>query len=192
MIKDFIYHREEFVRPEHCKDFIDFFEKHPEYQCEGTLGSSNKVDERYKKCTEMYFKEEEGVWVFELLKNILEPCCNEYKKIYPFLNEVNGWKICSSCKIQKYNPGEGYFKLHCENEGSSGYRSRRLIAWMVYLNDVKEGGYTFFPSQDRKFSPKAGDILMWPAYWTHPHQGVVSETCNKYIITGWYTFISDT
>ena len=59
---------------------------------------------------------------------------------------------------------------------------------MVYLNDVTDGGETEFPTQDKKFSPRAGDVLIWPAYWTHPHRGIVSESQVKYIATGWYAF----
>ena len=59
---------------------------------------------------------------------------------------------------------------------------------MVYLNDVTEGGHTKFPNQNRKFQPRRGDILMWPAYFTHTHCGVTSKTQTKYIVTGWCSF----
>ena len=34
-----------------------------------------------------------------------------------------------------------------------------------------------------------GKTLIWPADWTHTHRGVGSLTEEKYIITGWYSFI---
>ena len=49
---------------------------------------------------------------------------------------------------------------HCENNGSvDGNIERRLIALMVYLNTVTDGGQTHFPTQNI-FSPKVGDVLM--------------------------------
>ena len=60
---------------------------------------------------------------------------------------------------------------------------------MIYLNDVTEGGYTEFPSQNKLFQPRTGDILIWPAFWTHPHRGITSKTQTKYIITGWHVHI---
>ena len=33
-----------------------------------------------------------------------------------------------------------------------------------------------------------GRLVIWPAYWTHFHRGIISETETKYIATGWYTF----
>ena len=56
---------------------------------------------------------------------------------------------------------------------------------MIYLNDVTDGGYTEFPNQKKKYQPRAGDILIWPAYFTHPHNGIVSKKNKKYIVTGW-------
>ena len=115
----------------------------------------------------------------------------EYKKKYPFINQVRPFNIHSVYKMQRYLPGEGYFTLHCENDGPdfTGERSEMLIlAWMIYLNDVTDGGYTEFPSQNTKFQPRRGDLLIWPAYFTHPHRGIVSKTQVKYILTGWYAF----
>ena len=57
------------------------------------------------------------------------------------------------------------------------------------LNDVEDGGETYFTSQDIKIPPKAGSFIVWPAYWTHPHHGLVSNTQTKYIATGWFTFL---
>ena len=65
---------------------------------------------------------------------------------------------------------------------------KRILAWMIYLNDVTDGGHTAFPTQNKKFQPRRGDVLSWPAYFTHPHRGIVSKTQTKYIITGWYNF----
>ena len=106
-----------------------------------------------------------------------------------FLYECARWDISHTFKIQKYLPNEAYFILHTENTGLvDGFAERRLIAWMLYLNDVTDGGETEFPSLDIKFQPKRGSMLMWPAYWTHPHRGLPSLTQIKYIITGWFSF----
>tara|TARA_R100001015_G_C4503115_1_gene77034 strand:- start:49 stop:603 length:555 start_codon:yes stop_codon:yes gene_type:complete len=119
----------------------------------------------------------------------LRDMCGKYIEKYPFLTRIESWKIDICLKIQKYNPHEGYFNLHCENDGKifDGY-DKRLIAFMVYLNDVTDGGETEFVTQGVKFQPRCGDILMWPAYWTHPHRGIPSPSQVKYIITGWYIF----
>ena len=63
------------------------------------------------------------------------------------------------------------------------------IVWkFISLNDVEEGGSTYFNHYDLDIKPKKGLTLIWPAEWTHSHKGNVLKTGFKYIITGWLTF----
>jgi len=174
-----------------CDGVIDFFESNKERHFAGTAGPHCVQDPKHKLDTELV------VDLGELCENKkLEPVAtvlynawSEYTQKHPFLRKVAFWSISPTFKIQKYNPNEAYFTEHCENDGSvDGNMERRLIALMVYLNTVTDGGQTHFPTQNISFSPKVGDVLMWPAYWTHPHHGIPSPTQTKYIITGWYVF----
>ena len=116
----------------------------------------------------------------------MQSCIRDYRQKYPKIDLLNRWDIFDVFKLQRYKPGEGYFNEHCENSGVGNMG--RVLAWMIYLNDVTDGGYTKFPNQNRKFQPRRGDILMWPAYFTHTHYGIVSKTQTKYIVTGWCTY----
>ena len=174
-----------------CDAVIDFFESNKERQFPGSVGAEVKYDPKSKIDTELRFDLRELVEDerLEPVGNALYNAWEEYRQIYPFLNKLAGWRISHAFKIQKYNPNEAYFLEHCENDGGEdGNMERRLIALMVYLNTVTDGGQTRFPTQNISFSPKVGDVLMWPAYWTHPHHGIASPTQTKYIITGWYVF----
>ena len=61
----------------------------------------------------------------------------------------------------------------------------RVLAWMLYLNDVDEGGETEFLYQHVRFKPKRGDFLVWPGGFTHTHRGNPPISNDKYICTGW-------
>ena len=61
---------------------------------------------------------------------------------------------------------------------------------MTYLNDVNDGGATYFSHYDLEVKPIKGLTLIWPAEWTHAHRGNVLKTGLKYIITGWLHFPS--
>tara|TARA_Y100001970_G_scaffold288142_1_gene414593 strand:- start:1721 stop:2296 length:576 start_codon:yes stop_codon:yes gene_type:complete len=184
--KDFILHKKGYYSAEECQQLINYYEWNSSFHREGRLGPDYRVDHKSKKCTEM------GVNICEndLLFDKLQDCLEEYKEDFPFLNEVQRWDFFPKYNIQKYNPTEGYFSLHCENSGKGKEFVDRNLAWMVYLNDVTDGGETEFPTQGKKFSPGVGDVLIWPAYWTHPHRGIVSMTQTKYIATGWCCYIN--
>jgi len=109
----------------------------------------------------------------------------KYNQKYSFKNsgEDSLYEI-TDFKIQKTLPTEGYHIWHYENEGYN-YRNR-VITWMVYLNDVKEGGETEFLHQSLRVKPKQGTILVWPAGFTHIHRGNPPLSGEKYVVTGWF------
>ena len=188
---NFIQHSSGVLSHQECNAVIDFFETNEQRQEIGMVGNEGRVDVKSKIDTEIYIDIRELIEDNRLnpVAKALKKSCDEYIKNYPFLEKIVGWHVYHDFKIQRYNPNEAYFTEHCENGGvRDGSMERRLIALMVYLNTVTDGGQTRFPSQNISFSPKVGDILMWPAYWTHPHHGIVSPTQTKYIITGWYVF----
>ena len=187
--KDHILHKKGFISQKDCDFFINWFEERTDLHERGTVDGNLYETPDEKQDTEIYLNTSKN---FSLIcSNCLNYGIEEYKKKYPFINQVRTFNIHSAYKMQRYLPGEGYFTLHCENDGPdfTGESSEMLIlAWMIYLNDVTDGGYTEFPSQNTKFQPRRGDLLIWPAYFTHPHHGIVSKTQVKYILTGWYIF----
>ena len=109
----------------------------------------------------------------------------EYSNEFAVLNDFQ--KHDNYCfKMQKTKIGGGYHVWHCEtmNKKTCG----RVLAWMVYLNDVEEGGETEFLYQHIRIKPKQGTLIMWPAGFTHTHRGNPPLSNNKYVITGWVEF----
>lgn len=90
-------------------------------------------------------------------------------------------------KIQKTLPKEGYHVWHCEHSWV-GEDSKRVLAWLVYLNDVEEGGETEFLYQSMRVKPKKGTAVVFPAAFTHLHRGNPPLSGEKYIVTGWFTY----
>ena len=56
---------------------------------------------------------------------------------------------------------------------------------MLYLNNVPDGG-TEFKYQNIITPAVKGNLIIWPADFTHTHKGVISKTKEKYIATGWF------
>lgn len=108
-------------------------------------------------------------------------CLFHYINEYTYLGNFS--YVSSLCLLQKTEPTNGYHLFHAENVNWN--LNNRTMAWMVYLNDVEEGGETEFLYQKRKVKPKKGTILIWPGGYTHLHRGNPPMS-DKYIATGWY------
>lgn len=88
-------------------------------------------------------------------------------------------------KFQRTPPGGGYHLWHYEN-ASYDCSSRELV-WMIFLNDIEEGGETEFMYQKRRIKPTAGTCVIFPAGYTHVHRGgFLMGDQDKYIVTGWH------
>ena len=91
-------------------------------------------------------------------------------------------------QMQRYRKGEGNYNYwHCETFPQKGSTEplHRALVFMYYLNDVEEGGETDFYYQERSLKPKAGQMVIAPAYFTHTHRGRTPVSNDKYILTSW-------
>ena len=187
---DFIYHVKGAFSVDQCNNLIKFYNDHEKYHKQGTLiGDNTKLYSKLKKCTEIFISTDLLIKskYFKSFDSTMIKIIDNYKMKYNFLNYTKKWGMNKIFKIQKYLPSEGYFATHCENDGVRD-GCMRMLAWMVYLNTVTDGGETEFPCQGVKFQPHCGDVLIWPAYWTHPHHGLTSPSQEKIIMTGWYSY----
>jgi prolyl 4-hydroxylase len=95
------------------------------------------------------------------------------------------------CTILHYQAGQ-FYKRHIDNillasrfqEVEQGIPTRD-ISIVGYLNDDFEGGETYFDRQDLKVTPTAGSVLVFPAYFTHPHESLPVRQGQKYAFTSW-------
>lgn len=113
-----------------------------------------------------------------------------YNIQYPILQKLRRHRV-KHIKIQKTLPSQGYHTWHCELDGSLNTNDR-VLSWILYLNDVKDGGETEFLYQSLRFSPKQGTFILFPAHFTHTHRGNPPLTNTKYIATGWVEFLNTT
>ena len=108
-----------------------------------------------------------------------------YTQKYSYLKSLASHTILD-VKIQKTKIGGGYHTWHCENAEMKA--RNRILAFMVYLNDVDEGGETEFLYQKCRFKPEKNTLLVWPSQFTHVHRGNPPLSNDKYIITGWVEY----
>ena len=166
-----------------CRRIISWFENSKDISL-GKVGDG-VIDISKKDCSEikMNFLKDPKDINFMILNYLIEGL-KKYKKKNPEINDyIYPWGTCPDWNLQKYLPKQGYHGTHCE--ATCPEVNFRVMAWMIYLNTVKDKGGTHFPLQRKTTSAEEGKLVLWPAYWTHIHHGVVSPTETKYIATGW-------
>ena len=187
---DFIGIYDDALSKKECEILINQFEKSDKIQQGSTASGHNPG---MKDCLELHCNLEEGCVITNILRPKLISYMNKYVKKYRFhenkgaLDLIYTWGCCKWFNIQKYDgKDDGYKQWHCE-QGRCNVSSKRILAWMFYLNDAKSGTeFAYFPT----INPKAGRCAIWPSSWTHLHKGVTPNKGVKYIATGWFSYDS--
>lgn len=112
--------------------------------------------------------------------------------INPFVGEI--------LQVQKYLPGQ-YYKEHYdffsplapEYKVYTEWMGQRTWTSMVYLNDVEEGGETYFKHLNLKVKPKEGTAIFWNNLYPFGipnlktmHEALPPLSGNKYVATKWW------
>ena len=167
-----------------CDALIQYHEDSPAKR-EGIMaGRGGKVDKEAKDSIDVALPPSQLASAYlELLNRAAE----KYAEKYPWSVKLVPWGVVEPIGIQHYKLGGGYKIWHFERDNSNDQIARRHLAFMTYLNDVEGGGGTEFFHQALTVQAEKGLTLIWPAEWNFTHRGVVSQTQEKYIITGWFS-----
>ena len=171
-----------------CDDLITYFESNVAAQKAGVtgLGRDLSAKDRIDISIAPNQLELPGNEVFKTYVNSLFACYKDYLAQWPFLEQIGQNLEMGKFNLGRYQRGQHFQKMHAERSGLGSLH--RVLAWMTYLNDVDEGGETYFDHYNLTIKPRKGVTLIWPAEWTHAHKGNVLLGESKYMITGWLTF----
>ena len=114
------------------------------------------------------------------------------------LSELTGISIKNMEWLQflKYEVGQMHGSHHDFIDGQvSTQAGPRILTVFMYLNDVEEGGGTYFEELDVTVLPKRGRVLIWPNVldqnpiapdWRTIHDALPVENGVKYGANAWY------
>jgi hypothetical protein len=120
----------------------------------------------------------------------LEKNLQAYAQAFPTLQQLVSGPATKRTPplLERIEPGQG-FGMHID--ASVAGTHDRMVAVLMYLKDVEQGGETQFPFQSIQIRPRAGMMLLFPPYWTHPHQGVSPVSGLKYNLTSYVVVDND-
>ena len=172
-----------------CDKIIAYYEKNKGKQIQGQTGRGTiRLETKNRRDISMSPKELnlKGNEIFNEYFATLFEFYKDYNKQWPFLASIVSKLEIGKFNIGKYIKGQHFQKTHTERASLGSLH--RLLAFMTYLNDVEDGGSTYFSHYDLDIKPQKGLTIIWPAEWTHAHKGNIINSGSKYIITGWLTF----
>lgn len=125
--------------------------------------------------------------IFETLWEVVD----YYKGTFPSLMQPDSKEYCmvsdTGYQIQQYKQNTGFYNTHIDGSPWVRGASLRVLGIIIYLNTVTHGGGTNFPFHQTTVDAVAGRVALFPAYWTHPHEGLMPLSSDKWIVS---TFIN--
>ena len=86
--------------------------------------------------------------------------------------------------VLKYQDGMEYRKHH----DCGGPHDKRVVSMLIYLNDGYVGGQLEFPNLGVTYTPKAGDLVLFPSNYTFAHIAHPVTSGTKYAIVSWMSY----
>jgi hypothetical protein len=170
-----------------CDRIIDYH-KNSNYRHNGYFGSredNHNVDKSIKDSIDCQLV---GEMKYEYI-SYLKESFDLYVEKYPYCNNYGSWDIREDIMIQHYKPHGGFKVWHTERGGAQTPSVSRHMTWITYLNDVEDEGGTEFFHQKIKVKAEKGLTIVFPTDWTFTHKGVPSPTEEKWIVTGWWSYV---
>ena len=169
-------------------ELIAYFEKHAGKQATGTTSGGTRLHTKDRVDISITPNELNlpANQIFKIYIDKLFACYQDYLVQWPFLEQMGEKLEIGAFNFGRYQKGQHFQQIHSERMSLNTLH--RVFAWMTYLNDVDEGGETYFSHYDISIKPKKGLTIIWPAEWTHAHRGNVLLEGTKYMLTGWISF----
>lgn len=174
-----------------CGDLIDLFNQNKDQQIKGKIFNQLKgycADPSVKDSVDFALNLTSPYAAVQKYLSELRIITEKYYKSFPSANAYGEWGMTTGFNIQYYKPGGGYKNWHTES--ACLHNCSRHLVWMTYLNDVWIGGGTKFKHQRKTIWARRGKTVIWPSDWTYTHKGQIAPFENKYIITGWYNWMT--
>ena len=176
---------ERLLEPELCNHILQVTEQ---FELEQAGIELQKIDTQIRSNSSLYLDNN-----YPLLKSTNDLLLSKVSAIQKLLYQHYGiaFPHSETCTILRYQPGQ-FYKRHVDNlllrsrleEAAKGIPIRD-VSIVGYLNGGFAGGETYFDRQNLKVKPQMGNVVVFPAFWTHPHQSLPVTEGVKYSFVTW-------
>lgn len=198
-INDFVFVKDNAFSDEFCDGLIQDFEKYNSQNLTSEGRSGLGVDYNVKRSMDINLfsynelNEKYSAQIGEKFNHYLS---NEYLVNLPFNDKFDSSKelfygntYYECFNVQKYDKLKGHYNAWHIETGTLDF-SKRLFVFLLYLNDVDQGGQTEIFYSGHKIQPKKGRLVIWPSTFPYVHKGHMPISDDKYILTTWLSYSS--
>ena len=196
-LNNFVFVKEDAFSSKFCDEVIQDFELYKNTGRARAGQSGVGIDNTVKNTTDLNildFPELKAKYNVELNNTFNYLLSEEYLGQLPFQEEFGKSTLFFSptfyeiFQIQKYDQNKGHYNgWHAETGDFE--MSRRMFVFILYLNDVNEGGETELLYTGLKVKPQKGKLLIHPASYPFVHKGHTPISDSKYILTTWLSYV---
>jgi len=169
-----------------CRQWVDYLEKQPRALAQvldrnaSTPDNPVFVEDKARVCHEV-----KGGDIQESINTTVK---NAYLKFAEVTKRTMEWMEMPH--VLRYEPG-GYYVSHADSaerdeESKDWYKvNDRDLSLLLYINDDFTGGGLSFTRWNCRFSPKVGDLLIFPSDHRYEHCAHVVDSGFRYAVVSW-------
>ena len=181
---------------EECRLMIDHFESSPSDHFDGAVivKGAVTVDATYKKNTELWITElaQKGStrWISadSLLATMVQKHLGLYQDANAIISTQQNPFSDEGFRLKRYNSGgDEHHAYHADSGGETACKPHRILAVLLYLNDVEEGGETVFLNQGFSITPVCGRLAIFPTAFSFVHAGKRPRSGTKFCVINFLT-----
>jgi len=171
----------------------------------GYFFNKTSIDLMPKRASSIHYKDDSNVKeILNFLEQCKDKCLLQYLEIFPLAYKCIWWKVKGH--ILQY-PKNVYLGSHSDISADYIYgilepkdqlALRNVLTSLVYFNDSVDneedlnsqnytGGHHYFNYLNIDYSPKKGDIIMFPSNYMAAHEVKPVTNGFRYSYLGWYS-----
>jgi hypothetical protein len=161
-----------------CKKIIENLNNNFIWE-DSTIGDNEEIntDFRSSKKIPLHLSLDNDLWIFDLAKKIWERG-NHYA-----ITQDIFFSSMETPQALKYEKGSGFYLPHAD----SSRQFPRIFSSVLYLNDVEDGGETYFNKFNITVRPKENTMIVFPSNYAYIHEARPPKSEQKYVVVDWFS-----
>jgi hypothetical protein len=172
------------LRPDFCEKLIGSFHAMERFQMRNGRGVRAGLE--HSGWSELNVTRLSDAGFLGMFRQLIDAALGHYNQDVRLAIPVPNSPRFSDLVMKRYQPGgQDRFQLHFD---AVNHLANRYLVLLWYLNEVAEGGETFFPQLEVRVPAKTGRLLVFPPYWMYQHEGLPPLRGDKYILSTYLMF----